>query len=68
MLLAVRQSVFAIFQLPLDIQLPVIKAYIHALDYTFIVAVPAAGLATLFALLVRNWNLKERGVTMGAAA
>ena len=58
---AVRQSVSVIFMLPQDLQESVVKAYIAALDYTFIVIVPASGLASLFALLIRNWNLKERG-------
>ena len=58
---AVRQSVSVIFLLPQDLQESVVKAYIAALDFTFIVIVPASGLASLFALLIRNWNLKERG-------
>ena len=64
---AVRQSVSVIFQLPKELQEPVVNAYIAALDYTFIVIVPAAGLASLFALLIRNWNLKERGGATAAA-
>lgn len=58
---AVRQSVSVIFTLPKDLQVPVVAAYVAALDYTFIIVVPAAGLASFFALLIRNWNLKERG-------
>lgn len=58
---AVRQSVSVIFMLPKELQDPVVHAYVAALDYTFIIIVPAAGLASLFALLIRNWNLKERG-------
>jgi len=58
---AVRQSVSVIFKLPKELQEPVVNAYVAALNYTFIVIVPAAGLASLFALLIRNWNLKERG-------
>ena len=64
---AVRQSVSVIFLLPKELQEPVVNAYIAALDYTFIVIVPAAGLASLFALLIRNWNLKERGGATAAA-
>ena len=66
-LAAVRQSVSVIFMLPKELQEPVVNAYVAALDYTFIVIVPATGLASLFALLIRNWNLKERGAA-GAGA
>ena len=64
---AVRQSVSVIFKLPQELQDSVVKAYVAALDYTFIVIVPAAALASLSALLIRNWNLKDRGGP-GAAA
>ena len=67
MLQAVRQSVSVIFSLPKELQEPVINAYVAALDYTFIVIVPAAGLASLLSLLIRNWNLKERGGATAAA-
>ena len=65
-LAAVRQSVSVIFVLPKELQEPIVNAYIAALIYTFLVIAFAAGLASLFALLIRNWNLKERGVGVGA--
>ena len=63
----VRQSVSIVFMLPKALQEPIVNAYVAALSYTFIVIVPAAVLASLCALLIRNWNLKERGgVHVGA--
>lgn len=64
---AVKQSVTVIFTLPKELQAPIVEAYIHALDYTFLYGVPAMGAALFFALFVRNWNLKERG-NIGADA
>lgn len=63
----VKQSVTVIFQLPPLIQLIVIKAYIAAVDYAFLVVVPAGGIIIIAALFVKNYNLKERGVKPGTA-
>lgn len=64
---AVKQSVTVIFQLPQELQGPVVHAYVKSLDYVFIFCVPVAVLSTVFALLIKNWNMKERGANMGAA-
>jgi MFS family permease len=63
----VKQSVTVIFSLPLDQQGGVIHSYVKALDYTFILSVPCCGMATIFALFVRNWNFKERAAGMATA-
>lgn len=63
----VKQSVTVIFMLPEILQGIVITAYVNAVDYAFVVAVPAGGLTIISALFVKNWNLKERGVKPGAA-
>lgn len=63
---AVKQSVTVIFQLPQELQAPVVHAYVKALDYVFIFCVPVAVLASVFSVLVKNWNMKERGANMNA--
>jgi EmrB/QacA subfamily drug resistance transporter len=63
---AVKQSVTVIFQLPEALQGPVVHAYVKSLDYVFIFCVPVAALTTVFALLIKNWNMKERGANMNA--
>lgn len=63
----VKQSVTVIFMLPVAFQGIVIKAYIAAVDYAFLVVVPGAGITIISALFVKNYNLKERGVKPGAA-
>jgi MFS family permease len=65
---AVKQSVTVIFSLPESVQASVVKAYVHALDYAFLLSVPTCICGTLSALLIRNWNLKKRGGPMGAGA
>jgi len=65
---AVKQSVTVIFTLPESMQVPVVKAYVHALDYAFLLSVPTCICATLAALLIKNWNLKARGGVMGGGA
>ncbi len=63
----VKQSVTVIFMLPEPLRGLVIKSYVAALDWTFIVGVPACGLAIVAALFVKNWDLKARGA-LGVAA
>lgn len=62
----VKQSVTVIFQLPESSRGPVVTAYIKAVDYTFILAIPACVLTSLSGLLIKNWNMKTRnaGPTM----
>ncbi|EJU00069.1 MFS general substrate transporter [Dacryopinax primogenitus] len=62
-----KESVTVVATLPLDQQGPIIEAYTKALDYVYIIGVPAGVLGTLSALLIRNMNLKELGVQLGAA-
>jgi hypothetical protein len=63
----VKQSVTVIFLLPSFLQSIVVTAYVKAIDYVFIVTVPAAGITIISALFVKNWNLKERGIKPGTA-
>ena len=63
----VKQSVTVIFMLPSFLQQVVITAYVGALNYAFIVIVPAAGVTIVSALFVKNYNLKKRGITPGTA-
>ncbi|KAB5591533.1 Major facilitator (MFS1) transporter-like protein [Ceratobasidium theobromae] len=63
----VRRNVAAIFELPPEQQGPVIHAYLKALNRVFLIGVPAGGLASLSALLVKNYNLKTRGLKLGGA-
>ena len=53
--------------LPSFLQQVVITAYVGALNYAFIVIVPAAGVTIVSALFVKNYNLKKRGITPGTA-
>lgn len=57
----VKQSVAVIFSLSKELQAPVVHAYVKALDYVFILAVPASVLASVSGSFVKNWNLKTRG-------
>jgi len=63
----VKQSVTVIFQLPISLQAIVVKAYISAIRYAFIIVVPGGGVTIISALFVKGWNLKER-LQPGAAA
>jgi len=63
----VKQSVTVIFMLPSFLQQIVITAYVGALNYTFIVVVPAAGVTIVSALFVKNYNLKNRGTKADTA-
>ncbi|PVF94121.1 ABC transporter [Serendipita vermifera] len=67
MITAVKQSVTVIFTLSPDKQGPVVHSYVKALVYTFIMTVPSSVLATFFGLFMKNWNLKKRGASAGAA-
>ncbi|KAG8810908.1 hypothetical protein FRC17_002709 [Serendipita sp. 399] len=62
---AVKRSVTAIFMIqdPDKKQL-VIHSYVRALDYTFLLSVPACVLTSVAVSLVKNWNLKKRGGMM----
>ncbi|PVF94123.1 ABC transporter [Serendipita vermifera] len=68
MVTPVKQSVTVIFSLPPELKSQVVHAYVKALDYTFIMTVPAAVLASITSLFIKNWNLKKRGAGAGAAA
>ncbi|KAG9028011.1 hypothetical protein FS842_004823 [Serendipita sp. 407] len=64
----VKRSVTAIFapgllQTEEQRQL-VVHSYMRAVDYTFLLSLPACVLTTVSASLVKNWNLKERGGMM----
>ncbi|KAG8815924.1 hypothetical protein FRC19_000679 [Serendipita sp. 401] len=67
MLQAVKQSVTVIFQLDPTVRDLVVHSYVKALDYTFIYSVPTSALAGFAAMIVKNWNLKERGAAAGVA-
>lgn len=56
----VKQSVTIIFELDPTLRSGVIHAYIKALDYIFIVAVPACILCAIASAFVRSWNVKTR--------
>jgi hypothetical protein len=64
---AVKQSVTVIFQLPEDLQAPVVHAYVKSLDFVFIFCVPVSILTAVVAVLIKNWNMKQRGATAGPA-
>jgi hypothetical protein len=57
----VKQSVTVIFSLPAELQVPVINAYISALDRAFLYGVPAMAIALVSCVCIRNWDLHERG-------
>lgn len=63
----VRQSVSAIYTLPVDQQGPVIDAYVTAITKSFLPIYIATALAFFSGLFIRNHNLLTRG-GMGAAA
>jgi hypothetical protein len=64
----VRQSVSAIFTLPVDEQGPVIEAYIIAITESLIPIIAAMGLAWIIAMCIKNHNMKEKGAAHGAMA
>jgi len=62
----VRDSVEAIYTLPVEQRAGVIHAYVLAIDKVFIVTVACGALGSLGALLIRNINIKGRA--MGGVA
>jgi hypothetical protein len=50
-----------VFSLPPEQRGSVVTAYINAIDYTFILAIPATILTSVAAVLIKNHNLKTRG-------
>jgi hypothetical protein len=62
----VKESVTVIFQLPIPLRAVVVKAYISAIRYAFIIVVPGGVITIIASLFVKDWNLKERGVEFGA--
>lgn len=63
----VRQSISIILGLPVDLKAQVVVAYVHALDWVFIVGMPTMTASSLCVFLIKNYNVKERG-TKGVAA
>lgn len=63
----VRNSVQAIPELPKELQPGVVHAYVLALRNVFIIAVPAGGLTSLSALIIRNLSVKGKKLSAGAA-
>lgn len=59
----VRQSVEVISSLPQEIRDAVIESYTKALSTAFYLSMPAAILASLSALLIKNHSLKRNGIT-----
>ncbi|KDQ15404.1 hypothetical protein BOTBODRAFT_131210 [Botryobasidium botryosum FD-172 SS1] len=64
---AVRASVTVIQTLPPDQKAEVLKSYVRALNYVYLVGIPVGILASLSGMLVRNHNLKDMKLPMGAA-
>lgn len=56
----VKQSVTVIFELDPTLRSNVVHAYIKALGYVFIVAVPACILCAIASAFIRSWNVKTR--------
>ncbi|CCA66622.1 probable DHA14-like major facilitator; ABC transporter [Serendipita indica DSM 11827] len=63
---AVRQTLSVLEMLPQEVQGQVIQAYLRALNYVFIVAIPTSVLASISAFLIKDHNVKERGSAGGA--
>lgn len=64
----VLQSITAVWTLPVDQRTEVIHAYVLSLRYIFILGVPAGGLASISALLIRNRKLNSKVDSSEAAA
>lgn len=62
----VRQSISVVFGLPADLQAKVLTAYVTTLDWVFIVGVPTMLASSLCVLMIKRYNVKERG-TKGKA-
>lgn len=65
--LIVRSSVEAIKTVAPELQPGVIHSYAQALKYVFIIAVPSGGIASLFALIVRDVSVKGKKLEAGGA-
>ncbi|GJJ11579.1 hypothetical protein Clacol_005814 [Clathrus columnatus] len=63
----VLRSITAVWQLPLDQRTRVVHAYVLALRFIFILGVPAGGLASLSALLIRNRKIQKAPAPDAAA-
>ncbi|KAG9101894.1 hypothetical protein FRC06_002508, partial [Ceratobasidium sp. 370] len=64
----VKQSVTIIFTLPADQQALVIKAYVKALNYVYLIGVPVCIVASLAAFLIKDHNIKKMNMPMGGGA
>jgi hypothetical protein len=56
----VRQSITVIFGLPAVLRDQVVVAYVHALDWVFILGVPTMIASSLCAFLIKNHHIKSR--------
>jgi len=59
----VKNSVLDIYTLPAEDIAGVVKAYVKALDYVYIIAVGLGAGASLSVLLIKNVNIKGRGTS-----
>ena len=59
---AVRTSVEAIFALPPETKEPVIRAYMSAVDFVFIIGIPAAALAAVAGMAVARKKIDVSGM------
>lgn len=64
----VKQSVGAIFSLPPSQQVMVVTAYIRAVDYVYLITVPASIITILAALFIKNKSLKRKDSSSGTLA
>ncbi len=64
----VRQSISVISFLPSNLKDQVIVAYVHALDWVFMIGVPTMIASFLCVFLVQNHHVKERGAEGVATA
>jgi len=62
----VRSSVTFIGTLPDGLRQQVIEAYSYSLNRVFLMGLPASALASASALLINNYNIKERSPTFTA--
>ncbi|KAG8703474.1 hypothetical protein FRC08_002816 [Ceratobasidium sp. 394] len=64
----VKQSVTIIFTLPADQQALIVKAYVKALNYVYLIGVPVCVVASLAAFLIKDHNIKKMNMPMGSGA
>ncbi|KAG8743762.1 hypothetical protein FRC10_011482 [Ceratobasidium sp. 414] len=64
----VKQSVTVIFTLPADQQALIIKAYVKALNYVYLIGVPVCIVASLSAFLIKDHNIKKMNMPMSGGA